>query len=68
MENLPTHSINLIFRFVSHPVADIIRPHIKHSSDVHIYIKTNKISHVKFSYNRDDLLYKMFVIHCLKTS
>ena len=28
MENLPTNAINLIFRFVSHPVSDIIKPHI----------------------------------------
>ena len=28
MENLPTNAINLIFRFCSHPIADIIKPHI----------------------------------------
>ena len=33
MENLPTNAINLIFRFCSHPIADIIKPHITTRSD-----------------------------------
>ena len=28
MENLPAEIINEIFRYLSHPVADLIRPHI----------------------------------------
>ena len=33
MENLPTNAINLIFRCVSHPVSDIIKPHITTRQD-----------------------------------
>ena len=57
MENLPTNAINLIFGFVSHPVADIIKPHITTRTDDTIRsIKYKRLNAKQYYHSKQDAL------------